>query len=254
LRPLNAGIATYRGTELPDATPEAPAIVDQDTFRTVKAILSDPSRRTTSGRPVSTLLSSVLRCGVCGGRMSSGTRVKRLASGERTVVQLYRCASRGPDGEGSRGHVTRPRAKLDPAVEQLMVAWLMRNAEQLRRPASELSGKLAEQAAQAEALHAKLGAFQAQAAEMDPVDYAAATRAIRAKLAALDQQRIRAIGRPATESVLRAADIPKAWAGMSVDDRRAVVVENISAITVGPGVPGRRDQTMHAVTVDWREL
>lgn len=79
LRPMNGGLGVYRGEIVGKSG--APAIVDEETFRTARAVLSDPRRRTNVGRPVLSLLSGLLRCGVCGARMSSRYRRRGAARG-----------------------------------------------------------------------------------------------------------------------------------------------------------------------------
>lgn len=248
LRPINGGIATHKGEELDGVTPEAPAIVTADVFRTVRAILLDPARRNGSGRPALTLLAPVLRCAVCKGRMSGAQRA-RAANG--TVDMVYQCVTRA-SVYGSGGHVSRLRRKLDPAIEELVLAYVMNRAEELRRPAGTLSGAVADAAAESEKLRSRLAAFQAQAADMDPADYSAATKAIRAKLAEVEKRVVAAVGTPATSALVRAEDIQRHWSGMSTDERRAVIVENVDRIEVGRGVSGVKDRTMEGVEVFWR--
>jgi site-specific DNA recombinase len=251
LRPINGGIATYKGDELPGVVPAAPPIVSPELFRTVRAILSDPARRTGVGRPALTLLAPVLRCAVCGGRVSGAQR-SRKSNGAPDLV--YQCAARSANELGGN-HVSRLRRKLDPAIEELVLRNLTGRAADLRRPASTLPGAVADAAAESEALRGKLAAYQAQAADMDPIDYAAATRSVRAKLAEVEKRVVAEIGRPATSALVRAADIPQAWAEMSVEEKRAVIVENVERIVIGRGVSGNhgaRDRTMENVEVFWR--
>ncbi len=70
LRPANAGISTHKGDVVGKG--EWPAIIDPDTYATVKTLLTDPARRTTRGRPAVSLLTGIVVCGACGGKMRAG--------------------------------------------------------------------------------------------------------------------------------------------------------------------------------------
>ena len=71
--PRNAGLSVYRGEVVGSA--RWPAILAEDTWRGVVAVLDDPGRRTTPGRPPRWLLSGLAVCGVCGARVVSKPRV-----------------------------------------------------------------------------------------------------------------------------------------------------------------------------------
>ena len=228
-------------------------------YRTVMSILDDAGRKTTPGRPVLTLLGSVLRCAVCGGGMPGAQR-GRKANG----APVYRCRTKAVPALGiTGGHASRLREKLDVAVQGLVVRYVQDNAEKLRRPATDASGSVGEAAREAEGLRAKLAAFQAVAADMDPLDYAAATRAVRAKLAAAEQRITVAVGNPALSALLLGDDIEDMWygtetvVGMTVDQRRAVITDLVEVITVDRGAPGRPrtvDTTLDGVAVHWKAL
>ena len=254
LRPMNGGIVTYKEQEIPGAEPEVPAIVSAELYRTATSILRNDARKTGPGRPALTLLAPVLRCAVCGGKMSGAQR-GRKANGEPDLV--YQCRAKAVPALGITGnHVSRLRHKLDAHVEEAVLMFATDRAGELRAPATDATGAVAEAARDAEALRGKLAAFQAAAADMDPLDYAAATRAVRAKLAAVEQRITVAVGNPALSALVQADDIRLTWEGMTVDQRRAVIVGLVESITVGRGTPGRsiRDVTMDNVTVQWKAL
>lgn len=50
LRPTLAGVATYKGEELPGVHAKWPVIVKLDRWRAVCATLNDPTRRTSPGK------------------------------------------------------------------------------------------------------------------------------------------------------------------------------------------------------------
>jgi hypothetical protein len=97
LRPMNAGLATYHG-QIVGRTDTIPAVVDEETWRTARAILTDPARRTSAGRPPESLLAGLLRCAVCGARMTARyRRPRRPAWQDRDLRLPYRARQPNPD-------------------------------------------------------------------------------------------------------------------------------------------------------------
>lgn len=245
LRPMNAGLSSYKG-QLLEAQNEAPAIVGVEVWKTVQDRLKDPSRRTSVGRPANTLLVPVMRCAVClaqGNRGSMrGQSGRRLANGE--FARTYGCTE--------FGHVQRQRAKLDPVIEALVLAYVTddRVATQLRKP-PVTNGKIAKHVMRAAALRDQIAKFAARASEMGVDDYLAAVNPMRAELAELDKSEIaKSTKTPATIALLTSENVPKAWAAMSIDQRRTVITENIERIEVGKSWPGRSGyRVMHNVRI-----
>jgi site-specific DNA recombinase len=236
LRPMNGGLRSYKGTILPGQT-EAPAIIDSDTWHAVVAILTDPARRTTVGRPATTLLAPVLRCAICEGRMSGKSRGHGKDRGPKELI--YMCRT---------GHVSRLRHKLDAEVGEIVVQYLQANAATLRRP-SAASATIAKASKEAEALRERIAGYPAIADTLDPIDFAAAVNTTRAKLAAITKNTVATSGIPVTSAMVHADDIAGEWAASDVERKRAVIKENVARIEVGPGISGRRDATMLGVRV-----
>src|SRR5215207_1121323 len=69
VRPRNAGLMVHRGQVVGEAG--WPAILDEDTWRGVCAVLEDPGRRTNTTVARRWLLSGLARCGVCGDPVKS---------------------------------------------------------------------------------------------------------------------------------------------------------------------------------------
>lgn len=240
LKPLNAGLAVHRG-EVVGRT-SLPVIVDEDTWRTVRAILMDPARRTTVGRPAITLLAPVLRCATCQGRMS-GQQRRRRQGAEKYAI--YACRE---------GHVSKHRQRLDDAVGRLVVKYLERHASKLVRPKPQKSGKALDQAAvDADAHRKRLEDLALLLANGDlaPADYATATREVRARLAAAEERIVIATGKPHALALVRTGDIEASWKTASVDAKRAVVKELVQRINVGACRPG--PFTMDGVEIEWKE-
>lgn len=106
LRPRNAGIAVYKGEETGPAS--WPALLDEDQWRGVCAVLTDPDRKTSPGNKPRHLGSGLYLCGKCGSPMRSST--KDYADGRATV---YRCTK--------SAHVIRKAEPVDEAVQAILL-------------------------------------------------------------------------------------------------------------------------------------
>lgn len=113
ISPRVAGKSSWHGEIVGDAV--WPALVPEDRWRAVVAILTNPARRTSVGGPVKWLGSGLYICGVCGDRK---LRVGAGTAGRRT----YRCTNR--NDEQTSGHVTREATSLDKYVEGVAVDFL----------------------------------------------------------------------------------------------------------------------------------
>lgn len=117
LRERNRGRLVVKGVQYAD---DLPAIVDDETFESVRAILENPDRTPRRGpKPKTWACVGTVRCGVCGSYLSQ-TGAQR--SGKRNM----RCA---PDGrpEGFQGvrHPTMECELLDVQLRTLVMAALM---------------------------------------------------------------------------------------------------------------------------------
>lgn len=238
LRPANAGLAVYKGDGIGKGA--WPAIIDEATFKRLRAMLTDPRRR---GRPEGdhrTLLSGVLTCGGCGGPVRAHVRKRGAQSVSRPG---YACVDR---------HVSRSRGKLDAVISELVVAYLIKHRATFRR-APQTASKAAQKAAtEAESIRSKLEQLASlmSAGDLEPADYAAATRGLRDRLTQADAQVVRHSGTPRAAKLLDASDVRAAWAEATHAVRRAIIRELIESITLPVGTPGRF--SMDGVTVLWR--
>lgn len=107
LNPRIAGLVRYRGEIMGKG--KWPAILDEDTFHAVGAVLSDPARRK-AGPPRRHLLSGIARCAVCDGRL--------FGVSEKGKGALYRCES--------RRHVSARAEPIDDLVLRVIAARLAR--------------------------------------------------------------------------------------------------------------------------------
>lgn len=138
-RPRNAGLSQHRGE--PIAPARWPAILDEDTWRAVCAVLGDPARNTTTSRARKWLLSGLGVCGDCGQPVRSTV----ATWGDRRAPS-YVC----PDH-----HVRRNAEKLDEYVGMIVVERLSRpDARDLLSP--DQTGEVAALLAQDAGLRARL--------------------------------------------------------------------------------------------------
>lgn len=108
-RPRNAGLADYHGEIVGKST--FPAIVSENVWRGVCAVLSDPSRRRSQSNKAVHLLAGIAQCH-CGAYVRSATVPARDGQKHR----IYRCVVRGP------GHVSKRIELVDRVVNNVIVA------------------------------------------------------------------------------------------------------------------------------------
>jgi site-specific DNA recombinase len=118
-RHRNAGLVEHQGQEVAEA--QWPPIVDRDTWRAARSLLTDPSRRTPRYKGERFLGSGLYLCGVCGDGTTMLTATT-MGSGHQRRPS-YRCR-RGP-------HLTR----MAEAVDELVTAVAI---ERLSRPDARL--------------------------------------------------------------------------------------------------------------------
>ncbi|MGY1985453.1 recombinase family protein [Blastococcus sp. SYSU DS0669] len=107
LRERNAGIRIHRGVEAGAGAWEP--ILDRGRWEQLRAVLTDPTRKTSTGTAAKHLLSGIARCGVCGATL-------RMA--RNRGVDSYGCAE--------RRCVMRKQADLDGLINGIIVARLAR--------------------------------------------------------------------------------------------------------------------------------
>jgi site-specific DNA recombinase len=86
LRERNAGLRVHRGEVVGEGAWEP--ILDRGRWEQVRAVLSDPTRKTSIGSAATHLLSGIARCGVCDAplRVAKNRRVPSYRCSERTCV------------------------------------------------------------------------------------------------------------------------------------------------------------------------
>ena len=235
LNPRNAGLVAHKGAVVAEAA-DGLALIDRATFDRVGALLRDPARRTSPGRPAATPLGGgLLVCPKCGASMSSA--MKRTRTNDRRPV--YLC--------GQHQHFTRRRTLLDPLVldyvgdvlDELAAAGVLTTAS----PAEDTAAAtLRNDIATAEQRLDELAALVASG-DLAAADYAKASRKIRADLDALTARLTRRVGRPALAQLAADSDgVATAYARLrrvcdegDADPLRAVLRELLTRVTPAPG-------------------
>jgi site-specific DNA recombinase len=225
VRPLNASLITLAGAV---AGPGRWApVLDDDTYRAVRAWLSSPGRRTTPGPSRRHLLSGIALCGACGAPLAVGGTGGRVQ---------YRCRARKL-GLADGTHAGRLAAPLDEFVTALATG-------RLKRPDAALLLR-ADNASERRALLAREVSLQDDHDALWPMwrrkvitdreltqgraEIAADIAAVRGQLAALDQ---------ADALAPMLGDPDAAWKRAGIGARRAVVA-GLMYLTVFPASQGR---------------
>jgi site-specific DNA recombinase len=213
-RPRNAGLADLHGEIVGPST--FPAIVTENVWRGVCAVLGDPSRRRSQANKAVHLLAGIAQCH-CGGYVRSATVTAR--NGE--MHRIYRCGERGP------GHVSKRIEYVDVVVNAVIVA--VRAAQDRTRTADSGPNPEAERLQlEATALRKRQEEAGMQAAlGQIPMHMLGTVNAVIEKelagvTAAMARLEEAAARQPPTEIPPVPDDSPYAleWAGMHIDDRR----------------------------------
>ncbi|MFD5874052.1 recombinase family protein [Streptomyces sp. NPDC060322] len=225
LRPRNAGIAVYRGEEIGRGGWE-PA-VDEPRFRAVVAILTNPSRITSPGPTPKWFGSLIYECGHRGcGRPVTCTRT---GGGNHPS---YRCPDQHGGGRKAETldryiqdllveRLSRDDAGelLAPAADGVDVAALQMESEQIRRRLTDLAGMFG-------------------AGQVDMAQFTEGSDVARAQLEGITAQLARAAVKDPLVGLVGVPDVRKAWDGLDLDRRRAVL-RSLLKVTLHKPRPGR---------------
>jgi site-specific DNA recombinase len=244
LRPRNAGLMVYRpnGGRGPRATRlytdadvpgKAPweAIIPEETWRALRAILTDPARRVGPGNTPRWLGSRLYRCGICGdgatlvvtGSTSNGHRYFRYTC--RELGHLARAAV--PCDKFVETTVTERLARPDAADLLIPPGNGDKGAAELRREVADLRELLNEQAR----LHAR-GAIDGQ-------QLAAGTRELRARLGPAEDKLSALENASPLAGIAGRPDAAAIWGGLDLGRKRAILRAAVT-VTLFPAPPGRR--------------
>lgn len=221
IRPRTAGLMQHQGEVIGVA--EWSAIIDPVKWEAVRAILTDPSRRTNVANTGRRWLGSgIYRCGICG-----GTVITTMTHARRS----YRC---------NDGHVSRLRESVDQYVEAVIM-------ERLRRPdlaellaSADHGGDVAVFEAKAIELRERLDQLAGVFArgEIDSQQLTAGSRSLNAEMERIREQISDHYRDTVLDGIGTAPDPGAAWLDAPLDRKRAVL-DTLVTVTLLPGQSGR---------------
>jgi site-specific DNA recombinase len=220
-----------------------PAIFDEATLDRLRAILRDPSRRTSMVNARSYLLSGYVHCGACGRPLKARPRSDK--------VRRYVCAT-GPmtQGCGKVAVVSDPLER--EVVEQLLTVLPRSVTEPPSEPAVDDAEEAAALAADREALDRLhddhyLG-------NVPRSKYLTLRDALVERIARREARRAAGTGRAVVAPLVGAGDIRRVWEQIGLDQRRAVIGWAIHRIVVAPVAAERRGSNRFdgsRVNIEW---
>jgi site-specific DNA recombinase len=232
LNPRYAGEVTYNGATV-DAKATWPAILDAGTQEQVRAVLSDPRRKTAQDTAVRYWLSGLVCCGRCGAPMFAspmGSKEKRW--------MVYRC--RTP-------HLARRMDLVDAVVDRVIVKRLTApDALELLSPSEDVSALAAdaqETRRKLDDLGELVGVLPPATIKRKAVEFQARLDELQARIAAADA------GGPLA-ALVAADDVAEAWRVLPLRERRQITEQLLTA-TVQPVTKGARF-TPEQVSIAWK--
>jgi site-specific DNA recombinase len=241
LNPRIAGLSAYHGDIVATGTWEP--LVDEQTWRAVRAVLEDPGRKPPRG--VRTLLGGLALC-------PCGNTVTGMPS--HTGHPIYRCAPPGRNRAWAGGHVARQAAPVEEFIEKLVIARLSRPdaAELIAVPDGGPDvGALREQAA---AIRRNLDELAADRALglIDRAQMLAATERGNLRLAEIGTELDNAGRENVLTPLVAAGNAASAWTGLDLSRKRAVIKTLMTITLHSPGKGARRAFDPATVRVSWR--
>jgi len=213
VRPSTAGLRA-RGREVLGVG-QWEALISEDEWRGLVALLTDPARKTNTGNYARTYLGSGLYvCGVCGGKLGGNTTAGG-SQGDRRAA--YRCRVSDRDG---KVHVVREVQRLDGFVVDVIT-------ERLRQPdalciAANPAVDTAPLHTEAAVLRARMAqlAIQWVELEMTQAQFMTANRELRIRLADVEER----IAQSQQSTVMDGiADMADTWPMLNLERKRAVI-------------------------------
>ncbi|MCU1612635.1 MAG: Resolvase domain protein [Frankiales bacterium] len=235
LRERNAGLLVHRGAVVGDGA--WPPILDRGKWEQVRAVLSDPQRRTSTATAAAHLLSGIARCGVCGATL-------RMAVNRG--VPSYRCSE--------RSCVIRRKDDVDELVTAVVVGRLSRpDAVDVLAP--DRSPERAAAVAEAGQLRGRLDDAADQYAEglIDARQLERITARLRPQLDAAEVRARLVDDSPLLAGLAGAPDVRTKWDALPLTRRRAVV-DLLMTVTIDRTRQGAREFDHEAVRIEWRKL
>lgn len=250
ISPRIAGFREYDGRLIPAVWP---AILDQETWEAVRAILTDPTRRSMRGAPTRYLLAGLLWCAKCGERMRGDRQVDR----GREYVS-YTCMNRFGAGRCTKRNVRDvDREVTARLLYRLTSPQAKRAAKAVHDEADQVSDVLAELAR----LQAQCDRVGDEAIDQLVEDVDEQTRKQVLKAAQRKRERLedemerlrRKYAQLTGDRVLMhlPPNIGEVWPDLSLDRQRAILAAVIRRIEIHPQGKGVRFDP-NTVKVFWK--
>ena len=242
LNPRIAGLAAYHEEIV--GTGKWEPLVAEETWRAVRALLEDPSRKPPRG--VRTLLGGLALC-PCGNVVTSMP--------SHTGHHIYRCTPATRNRAYPGGHVARQAAPVEEFIEKLIIARLSRadaahlvavpeggpDVGALREEATAIRRNLEEMAADR-----VLG-------RIDRAQMLAATDRANIRLGKIGAEVEGAARKNVLTPLVSAENAASAWEGLDLSRKRAVIRTLMTITLRSPGRGARRVFDPATVQVSWRQ-
>lgn len=249
VRPRNAGLMVHHGEIMGPAL--WPAVLPQDTWRALRAVLTDPHRIRVKSMARRWLGSGLYLCGRSGCDLTARITSTGAAS-KGTARWSYRC-------RGDAVHVDRSAIHVDALVTATVLS-------RLSQPdAADLFGPDSEPGEDAAALYVESAVTQARLDELvglfaekaiDARQLADGSRRFREQLADLEKRINAAFIPTVLDGLVDVPDVDAVWEGLSLDRQRAVV-DSLVSVTILPGKRGRKPGGIYfdpeTVDIQWRD-
>jgi site-specific DNA recombinase len=233
-RPRNAGLQVHRKEIIGRGNWE-PILSDSE-FNRCLAILTDPTRKVTTGREVRFLLSGIARCGLCGGPM-------------RTLVPHGKLKRRYGCSECFR--VVRNQAAVDGVITELVtrrlalpdaIAALTPDGVDIQPSVDELA-----------VLRSRLNVAADQYAEgaIDGAQLVRITAALKPRIEALESEVKAAVSRPELADLAR-HDIAEHWRAVPLERKRLAIQTLLELRILPVRKRGRGSLDPEDLVVTWR--
>jgi len=245
VRPRNAGIIRHRGQEAGPA--RWPALLDEPLWRSVVAVLSDPSRRTSPGNERKYLGTGIYECGLCPQPNSVRTITSNRQGARHELAYGCRVSK----------HVVRKAEPVDAYVQTLVLDRLSRAdvAELLaaREDPVDVRGAQRDMREARETLD--MLAEQLGAGDMDVQEWRVARKSARERLEKAEHILARAVEVNPVAGLIGADDVDAEWERLDLSRKRAVVsyLMSVRLLPARRGrIPGGGYFDADSVEVTWK--
>ena len=219
-------------------------LVPEETWRAVRGILEDPTRKPPRG--VKTLLGGLALC-------PCGNVVTGMPS--HTGHHIYRCTPATRNRAYHGGHVARQAGPVEEFIEKLVVARLSRPDAADLVSVEEAGVDVAGLREEAAAIRANLEAMAGDCAlsRISRAQMLKATQAGNARLEAIGAELDSAAQENVLAPLVAAGNAAAMWAGLDISRKRAVIRTLMSVTLYSPGKGARRAFDPATVQVTWNQ-